>query len=141
TKLFILDNNLLVVYKRLVVIFRLPITKMKEKIMYSDVQCTKHINEVEDALYVLGGKWKLRIIIALFSGHTRFNELQRTIVGISARVLSNELKQLELNGLLKRVVHADKTPVIVEYIATDYAKSLRDIIKALADWGHNHKIH
>ncbi len=107
--------------------------------MYSEAQCTKHISGVEDALYVLGGKWKLRIIIAMFSGHTRFNELQRIINGISARVLSNELKQLELNGLLKRVVQADKTPVIVEYISTEYATTLKDVVAVLADWGQKHK--
>ena len=112
---------------------------MKEKTLYSEVQCTKHINGVEDALYVLGGKWKLRIIIALFSGHRRFNELQRTIKGLSARVLSNELKQLELNGLLKRVVQADQTPVVVEYIPTEYATTLKDVISVLADWGQKHK--
>lgn len=107
--------------------------------MFTEVQCTKHINAVEDALYVFGGKWKLRIIIALFSGQTRFNELQRTIKGISARVLSNELKQLELNGLLKRIVHADQTPVVIEYVYTDYATSLKVVVSALADWGQKHK--
>lgn len=112
---------------------------MKQKILLSEVQCTKDIKAVEDALYVLGGKWKLRIIIALFSGQTRFNELQRTIKGISARVLSNELKQLELNGLLKRVVQADQTPVVVEYIYTEYATTLKAVVSALADWGQNHK--
>lgn len=112
---------------------------MKQKIIYSEVQCTKHINAVEDALYVLGGKWKLRIIIALISGHKRFNELQRIIKGISARVLSNELKQLELNGLVERVVQADQFPVVIEYIATDYAATLKDVVGALADWGQKHK--
>lgn len=112
---------------------------MKEKTLYSDVQCTNHINGVEDALYVLGGKWKLRIVIALVSGHTRFNDLQRTVNGISARVLSNELKQLELNGLLKRAVQADQTPVVVEYIPTEYAKTLKNVFSVLADWGQKHK--
>lgn len=112
---------------------------MKEKTMYSEVQCTKHINGVEDALYVLGGKWKLRIIIALNSGHNRFNELQRAIKGISARVLSNELKQLEMNGLIKRVVQADKFPVVVEYLVTDYAATLEDVVSTLAEWGNNHR--
>lgn len=112
---------------------------MGKKALYSEVQCTRHINGVEDALYVLGGKWKLRIIIALHGGHCRFNELQRTIKGISARVLSNELKQLELNGLVKRVVHADQIPVVVEYLATDYARTLGDVVSSLADWGLKHR--
>jgi DNA-binding HxlR family transcriptional regulator len=112
---------------------------MKEATLYSEAQCIHHINGVEDALYVVGGKWKLRIVIALVSGHTRFNELQRTVNGISARVLSNELKQLELNGLLERVVRADQMPVVVEYIPTEYAKSLKDVFAVLADWGRKHK--
>lgn len=112
---------------------------MGQKITYSDTQCAKNIDAVEDALYVLGGKWKLRIVIALESGHNRFNELQRIIKGISARVLSNELKQLELNGLLKREVHADKTPVMVKYIPTEYAATLKDVVTALADWGQKHR--
>jgi DNA-binding HxlR family transcriptional regulator len=112
---------------------------MEQKVMFSEVQCTKHINAVEDALYVLGGKWKLCIIIALFCGQTRFNEIQRTIKGISARVLSNELKQLELTGLLKRVVQTNQTPVVVEYIYTEYATTLKDVIMSLANWGEKHK--
>ncbi len=112
---------------------------MRQKITYSDTQCAKNIDAVEDALYVLGGKWKLRIVIALIGGYSRFNELQRTIKGISARVLSNELKQLELNGLVKRVVQADKTPVVVEYLPTEYASTLKVVVAALADWGQKHK--
>jgi DNA-binding HxlR family transcriptional regulator len=95
---------------------------------------------MEDALFVIGGKWTLRIMIALLSGHTRFNEMQRTIKGISARVLSSELKDLEINGLVKRVVFPDQKPVIVEYVLTEYSKSLNDIIFSLADWGLKHKL-
>lgn len=110
-----------------------------KKLEYSAPQCSHHLLAVEDALYVLGGKWKLRIIIALTSGHSRFNEMQRTLNGISARVLSNELKELELNGLVERVVQTDKFPVIVEYIPTEYSQTLKHVISALADWGHKHK--
>lgn len=110
-----------------------------KKAAFSEVQCTRHLLATEDALYVIGGKWTLRIIIALLSGQTRFNELQRTIKGISARVLSSELKDLELNGLVQRVVLADQKPVVVEYVPTEYSSTLKDIISALADWGSNHK--
>ncbi|MBU7571005.1 MAG: helix-turn-helix transcriptional regulator [Flavobacterium sp.] len=112
---------------------------MTREILFTEVQCNKHLSSVEDALYVLGGKWKLRIMIALFSGHKRFNDLQRTINGISARVLSSELKQLELNGLLTREVQPDQFPVIVEYIPTQYASTLKDVVSALAEWGQKHK--
>lgn len=110
-----------------------------KKIAFTDVQCSKHLSATEDALYVIGGKWTLRIMIALLSGQTRFNELQRTIKGISARVLSGELKDLEINGLVERVVHTDQKPVVVEYVPTAYSRTLKDLITTLADWGAKHK--
>ncbi|KMQ68066.1 HxlR family transcriptional regulator [Chryseobacterium sp. FH2] len=102
--------------------------------------CSENLSAVEDAIYVIGGKWKLKIIIVLQEfGNVRFNELQRTITGISARVLSNELKDLELNGFVKRVVHAEQTPVVVEYISTDYSRTLKPVIISLSEWGKSHK--
>lgn len=104
------------------------------------ITCGENLTAVEDALYVIAGKWKLKIIIVLQEmGNIRFNELQRLIPGISARVLSNELKDLELNGFVKRVVHAEQTPVVVEYISTDYSRTLKAVIMSLSDWGKNHK--
>jgi len=103
-------------------------------------RCGESLSSVEDAIYVIGGKWKLKIIIVLQElGNVRFNDLQRTIGGISARVLSNELKDLELNGFVKRVVHSEQTPVVVEYISTDYSKTLKTVIMALSEWGRTHK--
>ena len=102
--------------------------------------CVAKLSSIEDALYVIGGKWKLRVIVALRDGESkRFNELQRTIKGISARVLSNELKELEMNGFVKRIVRTDQYPVVVEYLPTDYSATLSDIIRTLAEWGHKHK--
>lgn len=104
------------------------------------INCQNHLSSVEDAIYVIGGKWKLKIIIALQEhGNIRFNELQRIVAGISARVLSNELKDLELNGFVKRVVHSEQIPVVVEYISTDYSKTLKPVIMALSEWGKSHK--
>lgn len=104
------------------------------------INCQNHLSSVEDAIYVIGGKWKLKIIIALQEhGNIRFNELQRIVTGISARVLSNELKDLEINGFVKRIVHGEQTPVVVEYISTDYSKTLKTVIMALSEWGREHK--
>ena len=104
------------------------------------ITCGENLAAVEDALYVISGKLKLKIIIVLQEmGNVRFNELQRLIPGISARVLSNELKDLELNGFVKRVVHAEQTPVVVEYISTDYSKTLKNVIMSLSEWGRSHK--
>lgn len=101
-------------------------------------ECSNHLRAVGDALYVIGGKWKLRVIIALGHGHKRFNELQRAIEGISARVLSNELKELELNGFITRTVHT-QTPVVVEYTLTPYSATLKNVMGALAEWGYMHR--
>ncbi|RYZ18499.1 MAG: transcriptional regulator [Sphingobacteriales bacterium] len=104
----------------------------------SEIQCKAKLNSIADALYVLGGKWKLRIIVALMEGNRRFNELQRAVEGISAKVLSTELKDLELNGFVVRNVFAS-TPVTVEYELTDYADTLHDVLQALTTWGEMHR--
>lgn len=101
-------------------------------------ECQSALTAIGDSLYVIGGKWKLRVILSLREGNKRFNEIQRTIDGISARVLSSELKELELNGFVKRIVHA-QTPVIVEYQITDYAGTLGNVLTALAEWGTMHR--
>lgn len=101
-------------------------------------ECTGRLTAVGDALYVIGGKWKLRIIIALAEGNKRFNEIQRALNGISAKVLAHELREMELNGLLTRTVQAS-IPVVVEYELTEYSDSLSGILEALSDWGLKHR--
>jgi DNA-binding HxlR family transcriptional regulator len=101
-------------------------------------QCTRALTGIGDALYVVGGKWKLRVVIALKGGNKRFNELQRTITGISARVLSHELRELEINGFIKRNVFT-QTPVIVEYELTEYSDTLGPVLTALSEWGIMHR--
>ena len=104
----------------------------------TEAQCKATLNSVADALYVIGGKWKLRIIVALKDGNQRFNGLQRLVTGISARVLSNELKELELNGFVRRNVFTG-TPVSIEYELTDYSDTLSDVLRSLSEWGATHK--
>jgi DNA-binding HxlR family transcriptional regulator len=76
--------------------------------------------------------------VALKEGNKRFNELQRTIEGISAKVLSSELKDLELNGFIRRNVFTG-TPVVVEYELTEYCDTLTDVLNALSTWGAMHR--
>jgi DNA-binding HxlR family transcriptional regulator len=104
----------------------------------SEAQCKATLNAVADALYVIGGKWKLKIIVGLTEGNKRFNELQRLVEGISAKVLSAELKELELNGFVRRNVYTG-TPVIVEYELTEYSDTLDDVLRALSEWGAKHR--
>lgn len=105
----------------------------------NEMQCEVLIKSVGDALYVIGGKWKLRIIIALFNGTKRFNDLQRTVAGISARVLSNELKDLELNGFVKRKINSEVFSIVVEYELTKYSFTLNNVITSLSEWGTSHR--
>src|SRR6185312_13472581 len=104
----------------------------------SPTQCKATLNAIADALYVIGGKWILRIIVEIREGNKRFNELQRVIDGISAKVLSTELKDLELNGFVSRNVFTG-TPVIVEYELSDYAETLDGVLKSLSEWGTMHR--
>lgn len=104
----------------------------------NEQQCQAQLSAIGDALYAIGGKWKLRIIIALMHGKRRFNELQRTIEGISSKVLASELKELELNGFIRRRVYT-QTPVVIEYEMTDYALTVNPVLKALAEWGGMHR--
>lgn len=110
-----------------------------EKNMVEGKTCSARLAAIEDTLYVIGGKWKLKVIIALREqGAMRFNELQRTITGISARVLSNELKELELNSFIKRKVYTS-TPVVIEYELTGYSNSLQHVLNAMIEWGMMHR--
>lgn len=93
---------------------------------------------VRDALELLGGKWKIPIIGALFFGNKRFSELSRDLPGITDRMLSKELRDLEMNHLVKRTVH-NTFPATVEYELTEYGKSLRPVIDALRNWGLKHR--
>lgn len=101
-------------------------------------QCTGSLGAVADALYAIGGKWKLPILISILDGNKRFNELKRNVNGISAKVLSNELKELELNGFITRTVYTG-TPVVVEYELTDYSETLHDVMTSLNEWGTLHR--
>ncbi|MDR7128200.1 DNA-binding HxlR family transcriptional regulator [Algoriphagus sp. 4150] len=101
-------------------------------------QCTGIIRPVQDALDVLNGKWKLPIIVALLHGYKRFSEISRQVHGITDRMLSKELRDLELNHLVKRTVY-DTFPVTVEYTMTEYGETLKDVIESLHVWGVNHR--
>jgi DNA-binding HxlR family transcriptional regulator len=104
----------------------------------SAVECSRMLLPINDALQVLNGKWKLQIIMALSFGKKRFKQLQREIPGITPKVLSKELKDLEMNDLAKRTVY-DTSPITVEYELLPYGKSLRPMIDELHKWGTKHR--
>jgi DNA-binding HxlR family transcriptional regulator len=96
------------------------------------------LSPVKDALGVIGGKWKLCVIVAVREGNNRFGEIRKSIEGISPKVLSGELRDLEIYGLIERTVHAGR-PVIVEYAITKYGRSLDSVITAFVEWGVTHR--
>ena len=101
-------------------------------------ECTRAIAAIRDTLYVLGGKWKLPIISALVEGPLRFKELQKTLEDITPKILSKELKELELNEFVTRTVYAT-SPVTVEYELTAYSHTLGKVLVELRDWGILHR--
>jgi len=98
----------------------------------------QYILAVNDTLNVLSGKWKLSIIGSLHFGKKRFKDLQHDISAITPRMLSKELKELELNSIIKRTVY-DTTPVKVEYELTESGHSLNDVLEAMLEWGVAHR--
>jgi DNA-binding HxlR family transcriptional regulator len=109
-----------------------------ETAVHDKETCKKLINAAKDALYVLNGKWKILVIIVLADGPKRFNEIERELEGITPKVLSRELKDLELNEFIERRQHNGST-VQVTYALTPYSDSLREIIGTLSEWGRQHK--
>ena len=94
-------------------------------------KCMGMILPVSDAIQILSGKWKLPILISLQFGNKRFSEIAKDIPKITDRMLSKELRELEMNQLIKRTVY-DTVPVTVEYSMTEYGETLEPVILELA---------
>jgi DNA-binding HxlR family transcriptional regulator len=91
-----------------------------------------------DAMDILNGKWKIAILCSLNDSKKRFKELQRHVGKITGKMLSKELKELEMNELVTRTV-LDTKPVTVEYELTSYGESLEHVILELVSWGSKHR--
>ena len=93
---------------------------------------------VEATLAVIGGRWKPIIIFLLLQNDfLRFGELKKTIHGITQRMLTQQLRELESDKVVHRKVYAE-VPPRVEYSLTDYGHSLEPIMVAMRDWGAEH---
>jgi DNA-binding HxlR family transcriptional regulator len=109
---------------------------------YSDPPgCTADILALQDTLEIIGGKWTLLIIHYLITRQNEvntFSKIQNDIPGLSAKVLSNELKILELNKIITREELHTK-PVSVRYDITSYGSKIQQIISMLVLWGQQHR--
>ena len=106
--------------------------------MLSKGGCPKNALSIKDALEAIEGRWKLLILFALTTGNKRFKQISKEVPGITDKMLSKELKNLEANKLIKREVH-NTFPPTVEYSITAHGKSLERVMEELHDWGLAHR--
>jgi DNA-binding HxlR family transcriptional regulator len=91
-----------------------------------------------DALDALKGRWRMPILISLGFGTKRFTQISKEVTGISDKILSKELKELEMNQLITRTVHSGFPP-IVEYSITQHGRSIENVVRELVSWGAVHR--
>ncbi|HCO85796.1 MAG TPA: transcriptional regulator [Arenibacter sp.] len=101
-------------------------------------ECMSALLPVRDTLDVIGGKWKLLILISIWEGNKHFREIERSIPKLSTKVLSKELKDMEENQLIIRTV-LNGFPVRTKYTPTEHSKTLKKVILELQNWGINHR--
>jgi len=112
----------------------MSIEKLPTKSPLKTPACAYKLKASRDALDIINGKWRIPIIISLTYGDKRFGEIQKDIEDISPKMLSQELKELEINKILTRAVY-DTMPVTVEYSLTPLGRSLQNLMDELLNWG------
>jgi DNA-binding HxlR family transcriptional regulator len=98
----------------------------------------EELRALQDTLYFIGGKWRIPVINSICNGNKRFREIERSIPGITTRMLSKELKDMEMSKLVKRTVYSE-TPVLIEYEPTENCQSFGKIILAMIEWGREYR--
>ena len=93
---------------------------------------------VEITMGLIGEKWKVLIIRDLLTGKKRFGELKKSVTGITQKVLTNNLRQMEASGLVKRKVYAE-VPPRVEYSLTETGLSLKPVLDSMVEWGNDYR--
>lgn len=93
---------------------------------------------VATTVQMIGSKWKLLIMRNLFIRPWRFNELQKSLEGVSQKVLTDSLRSMESDGIIIRTVYPE-VPPHVEYSLSKLGESMRPIIDAMEIWGKNYK--
>jgi DNA-binding HxlR family transcriptional regulator len=98
---------------------------------------TPSCNQIQTTLNVIGGKWKPAILYLLSQNVMRFGQLNKAITGITQKMLTHELRDMENQGLLSRKVYP-VVPPKVEYSLTAYGKTLEPLLKSMNEWGSKH---
>jgi len=89
------------------------------------------------AMTFIGGKWKVVLLWYLIEKKRRFSELKKLIPGITEKMLSIQLQNLENDGIIAREVYTDKPPLKVEYSLTELGESLIPVLNAISEWGYH----
>lgn len=101
-------------------------------------ECGQTILAIHDVMDLLNGKWKVSIIACLCFEKMRYSDLLREVKGISGKMLSRDLKELEMNQLITRTV-LNTQPVTVQYEITEYGSTLKHLTHTIAEWGLTHR--
>jgi DNA-binding HxlR family transcriptional regulator len=109
-----------------------------QNVEIADLCQADFILAINDTLNVITGKWKLPIIASLMFGKKRYSELQKSIGKITPRMLSKELKELEMNSIVTRKVQPT-SPITVEYELTNCALGLQSVLEKMIEWGTEHR--
>lgn len=96
--------------------------------------CKFKLRATRDSIEVIQGKWRIPIVFLLSSGNKRFGEIKRDLEDISPKMLSQELKILEMNKIISRTLY-DSMPVTVEYSLTPLGESMQNLLDELVNWG------
>jgi DNA-binding HxlR family transcriptional regulator len=88
----------------------------------------------EVTLGVIGGRWKVLILYHLFGGAKRFSELQRALPGVTQKMLTQQLREMERDGIVSRTVFP-QVPPRVEYALTPRGETLKPVVRAMCQWG------
>ncbi len=88
----------------------------------------------EVTLAVIGGRWKVLILYHLFGGVKRFSELQRALPGVTQKMLTQQLREMERDGIVSRTVYP-QVPPRVEYALTERGRTLQPVVRAMCRWG------
>ena len=109
--------------------------KAEKKIIFDEKSCP-----VTATMQVLGGKWKAILINAIYhTSPARFGELKRSVKGITQSMLTQQLRELEDDGLISRKIYAE-IPPRVEYTLTEFGLTLSPIMQSMAKWGEEYRI-
>ena len=102
------------------------------------LDCKEVAFTLRDTMNAISGKWKLAIVGTILYGKHHFTEIQHNIPKITPRMLSKELRDLEMNGVVKRIV-TDTIPVTITYELTESGQELEVLVRVMMDWGKKHR--